>query len=111
MSRSKIYYSYEIPRTVVDIVKSICADYDRRAIAMRSAPEGALQIYKYMNDAIDRAMAEIEPAIRRTMLEDIYTGRGYDSSPASAIMSRRPYYARKRKAVHDMALEFHLISE
>lgn len=111
MGRSRIYYKWDIPHTVVDIVKSICADYDRRAAAMESAEEGLLHTCKVMNAAIDRAMAEIEPALRRTMLEDIYTGRGYDFSPASSVMSRRPYYARKRKAVHDIALELHLIGE
>lgn len=111
MSRRRVFGRWEIPPTVVEIVKSICADYDRRAIAIQTAAEDVVNTYKAMNDAIDHAMQDIEPAIRRTMLEDIYNGRGYAYSPVSAVMSSRPYYARKRKMVHDIALELHLIGE
>jgi hypothetical protein len=111
MSRHRVFGTWEIPRTVVDIVKSICADYDRRAIAMQTAAEEIVNTYKAMNDAIDHAMQDIEPAIRRTMLEDIYTGRGYGYSPASAIMTKNAYYSRKRKAVHDIAVNLMLLEQ
>lgn len=109
MSRHRVFGTWEIPRTVVDIVKSICADYDRRAIAMQTAAEEIVNTYKSMNDAIDYAMQDIEPAIRRTMLEDIYNGRGYGRSPASAILTKHAYYSRKHKAIHDIAVNFRLL--
>lgn len=111
MSRRSVFGKWEIPRTVVEIVKSICADYDRRAIAMENAAEDTVKTYKRLNESIDQAMTDIEPAIRRTMLEDIYTGRGYGYSPASAIMTKNAYYSRKRKAVHDIAVNLMLLEQ
>ena len=35
MARRKIYYRYEVPSTVVSIVKGICSDYTRRKKAIR----------------------------------------------------------------------------
>ena len=109
MSRRRVFGRWEIPPTVVEIVKSICADYDRRAIAIQTAAEDVVNTYKAMNDAIDHAMQDIEPEIRRTMLEDIYNGRGYYSSPASAIISKNAYYSRRHKAIHDIAVKLMLL--
>ena len=113
MSKNKIFYKWNVPKTVEDIVRAICADYDRRAIAIQSMSEDSLikNKYKEINLLIDSAIEDIEAPIRRVMLEDIFNGRGYDRSPASYMISRRPYYARKHKIIHDIALKLNLISE
>lgn len=30
MARQKMYYKWDIPTSIVEIVKAICADYERR---------------------------------------------------------------------------------
>ena len=111
MSRRRTFERWHIPSTVVCIVKTMCADYYRRDVALKDMPPEVAECYRMMNGAIDRALEKVEPGIRRTMMEDIATGRGYDFSPASAIVSRRPYYARKRQIIHDIAVEYRLIHD
>lgn len=57
MARRKIYYKYEVPTTVVNIVKEVCADYTRRRKAIRDnlAEEKTLLRYIELNQAIDKA--------------------------------------------------------
>lgn len=99
---------WELPRSVVNIVRSMCADYDRRALLIRSSCE-LVSKYSEMNDAIDRGLESVEVGIRRTMLDDIYLNRGYGYSPVSAIMSKNAYYARKKKAIFLIATELKLM--
>jgi hypothetical protein len=108
MPKKKIYYRHEIPSSVVNIVKSVCADYDRRALLIRSGAPLS-QRYVELNGAIDRALEFVECGIRRTILDDIHLGRGYGYSPASAILSKNAYYARKVKAVYMIACELKLL--
>ena len=35
MARQKAYFKYDIPTSVVDIVKTICVDYNRRERAIK----------------------------------------------------------------------------
>ncbi len=110
--RSKIYYKWNIPGTVVEIVKSVCADYDRRqkSIACEELSEEVKARYIELNSAIDRALASIDEGMRRPMLEDVQSGRGYNFSFASCYCAKTTYYNCKRKIIHDVAVELKLIS-
>jgi hypothetical protein len=102
LPKKRIYDHWEIPTSVVHIVKSVCADYDRRAAVIASGEYR--EQYVNMNAAIDLALLSVEEGIRRIMLEDISHGRGYDFSPASPYLAKNSYYLRKRKAIHDIAI-------
>ena len=105
MSRQKMYFKWEIPTSVVDIVKTICADYDRRErmIKHSTITGSVLARYVELNAIIDKALEDIEIGIRRDMLDDIQKGRGYDFSAASPFIAKNTYYHRKRKLIHDIA--------
>lgn len=109
MARKKIFLDWEIPYTVVNIVRSVCADYDRRNIDMQSKSDDVINQYRALNAAIDIGLSDLEVGIRRVMLDDICMGRGYGYSPVSAIMTKNAYYHRKRKAIHDIAEQLKLI--
>ena len=111
MGRRRVFYRYEIPKSVVLIVKSVCADYDRRRLLseMGDIDEGVKARYDYLNRAIDDALEDIDPGIRRVLLEDIRINRGYDYSPASPFITKNCYYMRKKKVIHDIAKGLSLI--
>lgn len=111
MARKRLYYKYEIPPSVVEIVTAICVDYDRRERAIRhSAITGTvLERYVELNAAVDAALGEMEVEFRRGMLEDIASGRGYHFSMISPYLAKNTYYYKKRKLIHDIALELALL--
>lgn len=111
MAKTKIYYRWEIPSSVVRLVEAICADYDRReqAIKHSSLTGETLETYARLNAAIDAGLESVEPGIRRFMLDDIWLGRGYDFSPCSPFLAKNSYYKRKKKVIHDIAKELKLI--
>ena len=113
LSRKRLNCNWDIPYSVVNIVHSICVDYDRRAqiISHAEAPLSSVESqYIQLNQAVDQALAGVEIAIRRTMLDDIQKRRGYDFSPASPFISKNTYYMRKRKIIHDIAKLLNLIA-
>jgi hypothetical protein len=96
---------WDIPYSIVKIVVTVCADYDRRRIAIdlqTDTPE-VLREYGRLNHIVDEALLDIEEGIRRVMLDDVSLGRGYDFSPASPFLAKNTYYQRKCKLVHDIA--------
>lgn len=105
MSRQRMYFRWEIPTSVVNIVKSVCADYDRRQRIINSsvASTDVIARYSELNAVIDEALLDVEPGIRKDILNDIHLGRGYDFSPASPFLAKNTYYQRKRKLIHDIA--------
>lgn len=111
MSRQKIYFKWEVPKTVVDIVKTICADYERREYLIKySAITGTvLERYIELNAIIDKALEDVEIGIRRDLLKDISCERGFDRSYISLCIGKNTYYRRKRKLVHDIAEGLSLI--
>jgi hypothetical protein len=110
MSR-RIETKWDIPYSIVKIVVMICADYDRRRIAVDMANESDSVISEYvrLNQIVDSAMSSIEEGVRRVFLDDVSLGRGYDFSPASPFLAKNTYYQRKRKFVHDIAKGLKLI--
>lgn len=109
MGRKRVFFDYAIPSTVVNIVQSICADYDRRIRCIGNKRDDVAERYRMLNDAIDNALADIEIGVRDVLLSDICLGRGYNHSPASAILTKSSYYSRKRKIIHDIAEELLLL--
>lgn len=105
MSRPKKYCQYELPTSVVEIVKTLCADYFRRerAIKYGNVTGAVLDRYIELNANIDTALEDIEIGIRMDMLRDIQCRRGYDFSPASYCISKNTYYCRKKKLIYDIA--------
>ena len=102
---------WDIPYSIVKIVVMICADYERRRIAIEIANDTDAVIAEYirLNNIVDHALSSIEEGIRGVILDDVSLGRGYDFSPASPFLAKNTYYQRKRKFVHDIAKGMMLI--
>ena len=117
VARRATYDSSRLPYWVLQIVTSICADYERRAAALREGKldyedvceDAILARYGELNSAVDRALEEVEVGIRRDMLCDVALGRGYRRSAAQYVLSKNAYYRRRHKLMHDIARELRLI--
>ncbi len=116
MGKTKIYQAHELPRTVVDIVRAVCADYKRREKFIKLHDQGnevteliSLDMCKFLNEIVDESLNPIEPTLRPMVLEDICEKRGYEHSPAASIISKNGYYKRKRKFLYDIAAAMSLI--
>lgn len=112
MPRNKIYDTCDLPRGVAQIAKAICADYDRRARALRAGieDEKVRATYTRLNATVDEALSEIEePTIRRELLRDMVAGRGYERSGARPYICDKSYYARRRKVLYLVAKTVALI--
>jgi hypothetical protein len=111
MARQKMYFKYDIPTSVVELVKAVCSDYNRRerAIKFGSITGEVLDRYIFLNTAIDKALECIEAGIRKDMLSDISKKRGFQFSAASMLISKDAYYRRRRKLIYDIAKELALL--
>lgn len=111
IGRPKQFYRYELPQGVIKVVRAQCADYARKALAIHEGHIAAetLQSYIHTNEAIDKALSEIEEGCRADFLIDIADNRGYDRSQIQFFMSHNAYYNRKRKAIYEIALYLLLI--
>ena len=112
MSRKKIYEARAMPKGVVTITTAICADYDRRARAIRAGidDESVRTTYERMNGWVDSALAEIEePGIRAEILRDMVNRRGYEKSAAQLFICENSYYARRRMVLYLVAKSASLI--
>lgn len=105
MGKAKLYYRFEVPYSVVLMVRAVCADYYRRAKLARRTDigEAVLKTCSDLNVIVDLALEQIEPGIREDILYDIAQGRGYSRSCAQLVISKNAYYRRRRKLIHDIA--------
>jgi hypothetical protein len=111
MSRQKIFQKWNIPPCIVKIVFEFCADYKRRAayIERNSSTVGDVHIddtvseYRRINNAIDRALLNVECGIRKELLRDIERKVGYYKSGLQVIMCKDAYYNRRNKLIYDIA--------
>ncbi len=103
--RPKQFYKYELPTGVVKVVRAQCADYLRKSLAIKDGTltEEVLRVYIDTNEAIDKALADIEEAGRKDFLVDIAENRGYDRSQINWLFSHGAYYNRKRRAIYEIA--------
>ena len=110
MPRQKTYFKYNIPSSVVCVVTAIISDYDRREREIkRDATGSVLARYVELNSAVDRALSEIEAGIRADIMQDITEGKGYERSRAQFLVSKNAYYRRRRKLIHDIAVDLCLL--
>ena len=102
---------FNMPLTLVQMIKSICADYDRRAdrIIHSLASNDVTEEYVKLNKAIDDAFVDVEIGLKKHLLEDIKTGRGYEASLASSFIAKNTYYKRKKKIIYDVARSLSLL--
>jgi hypothetical protein len=107
----RINNRYELPTGVVNMVKSICFDYERRARAIRygSVCGEVLERYVMLNKAIEKGLESLDVDIRRDMLEDICLCRGYDFSMVSVRLAKNTYYLRKKRVIWEIAKALFLI--
>ena len=111
MGRPRIYYEWEVPREVVEIVRGICADYERRenAIKFSTISGDVLCRYVELNSAVEAALGDVEIGLRQDIIDDVALNRGYDFSPCSNYISKGTYYNKKRKLIYDIAKRLYLI--
>ncbi len=111
MARNKLYFTYDVPTSITRVVNAVCADYERRERAIKySAITGdTLDKYIELNAAVDRALEDVEVGLRKILLDDISSGRGYYKSSAVCLVSKNAYYCRRRKLIHDIATSLSLI--
>ena len=102
---------FNLPFSLVQIIKSICADYDRRAdiINRSSASDDVTEEYLKLNKAVDDAFTDVEIGLKKHLLEDIKLGRGYEASLASSFIAKNTYYKRKKKIIYDVARSLSLL--
>ena len=112
MGKTRIYQAHELPRTVVDVVRAVCADYGRRDKVIKASErcgDATVEMYIFLNEVVDEALESIEEVLRPMVLEDICEKRGYEHSPAASMISKNGYYKRKRKFLYDIAVAMSLI--
>ena len=102
---------YELPPSVVSMVKALCSDRERRKklLLCPGLSHGVAAVLNAHDTAIESALEKIEPALRDIILDDICRGRGYDFSPATKLCAKNTYYARKRKFFFDAAVYLNVI--
>jgi hypothetical protein len=102
---------YDLPAGVVDEVKGICKDYDRKRKALINGVEDeeVRRLYERYNDAVNDALLEIEEGIRHSIFDDIINSRGYERSAASIMIAHNGYAIRKRKLIYNIAINLHFI--
>lgn len=105
-----------LPKDVKKEIQSLCAGYYRRQriAAQRTAlltapPSEELVAFMRWNERIDKALEFIESGVRAYILNDIANGKGYWASMAAPFMAYNTYYARKNKALENLAKEFNLM--
>lgn len=105
-----------LPKDVKEEVQSICAGYYRRKrvatcrlSVMTGEPSEDFKAFLAWNERIDQAMEFIEEGIRPYILDDIANGKGYWRSMASPLIGVNAYYARKNKAIEDLAKTLNLM--
>ena len=101
---------WELPASVVAVVKALCVDYDRRTQIIKQVSSG-LVVAKCVeiNSVIDHALEKVDVGIRKTLLEDIKNGRGYRLSPISTYLAKNTYYKYKQRVICTIAEELRLV--
>ena len=101
---------YELPRSLVGVIESVCSDYYRRATAIKNGTASGVVLDEYLrlNIAIETALEGIEMGIRGELLRDVAFGLGYNKSMISALMAKNTYYQRRRKLIYDTAKALNL---
>lgn len=97
--------------TIDLIVKSLTADYNRRALAIlrNELPPRIIMEYRYYNTKIFNAVAEIVgEEVAEDYISDIAESRGY-SKNTDIYISEKGYYRKKRTCKENIARSLNLI--
>ena len=97
-----------LPKTVLDVVCAVCADYDRRR-QIKSTDVTILTRCSELNDIIDQALLVVDTGLRLIILNDVKYNSGYKHSTASTMCSPKYYYKEKRLFVKKVAQGMFLI--
>lgn len=102
---------YDLPSGIVDEVRGICRDYERKRRALINGVdnEDVRCVYEKYNRAVNDAMLSIEEGLRLIILEDIINSRGYERSSASLMIAHNGYAQRKRKLIYKIAENLHFV--
>lgn len=115
MGRKKLYDNkIKHPYSLVHTIEAIIADYPRRdrIIRFSSASEETLSEYRRLNDIIDNVISETsELELARIVKNDIIERLGYEKSRAHMLSSKCTYYNLKRKIIHCVAVNMHLVDK
>lgn len=105
-----------IPKDVKKEIQSLCAGYYRRQrianqrmTVLTAPPSEELTAFMAWNKRIDKALEFIEDGVRAFILNDIANGKGYWASMAAPFLTYNSYYARKNRALDNLAREFNLM--
>ena len=101
-----------IDRSVEGVVVALCADYGRRAEAIRnhSVSHRTEMEFRYYNFKIYDAAAEVVGAREAEMyLKDVGERIGYASSELADTCSERSYKSRKIEVKKNIALKLHFM--
>jgi hypothetical protein len=111
LGRPRTRYRYEIPKTVVDIVIGICADYERRELAIKHSNITGQTLDRYieLNEAVEYALGMCDSRVREYLLEDVAEERGYDFSQCSCLVAKNTYYEAKRRLIYEIAKKMCLL--
>lgn len=111
MARPVVFEKHDMPKAVVLIVKAICADYKRRCYILRNrkTPNEVKDRCIEFNNAVEKAITEVEEGIRKDLINDIATNTGYERSEIQYFISKEAYYNRKNKIIWDIAKELRLL--
>lgn len=93
------------------IIKSLCADYTRRALVIecRNAPFNVIMEYRFLNYRIMNAAIEIAgPRDARGFIKDIGDEIGYAATDLW-LLSENEYKQRKSQVKHNIAKRLSLM--
>lgn len=103
--RPKVFMKHDLPSGVAGVCVAIIADYGRRKreIERGALSDPLLSSYKKYNDIVEEALGHVEEYMRKELVSDIESGRGYSHSMLESTCNRKTYYRRKRQIIYVVA--------
>lgn len=102
---------WKLPIGVVETVKGICKDYERKreALSVTSLKAEVRSAYEAHNTAVNNALLTLEPSLRYLILEDVAEKRGYNKSAARSYIAHNGYAERKCRFIYHIAVNLNLV--
>ena len=100
-----------MPEGLEEVIKSLCADYTRRALVIecRSAPFNVIMEYRFLNYRMINAAIEVAgPRDARRFIKDIGESIGYSESELY-LLSESVYKQRKAEVKNNIARRLSLL--
>ena len=111
MRRRRNSARWELPVGIVDEVRGICRDYQRKRSELLSGKLSVevKSLYERYNEAVNNALLSIEPELRAIILDDVIEKRGFYKSLAVGCVSHCTYESRKCEFIHQIAVNLHFL--